>query len=209
MKGRLAVAAVAAAAGWAVRDYRKWRGLGVGGLPPTVGGWITVTGMRLRGRDPFEPLDPGEGDVSRVLLDLAPRAGDRPEVGAHPVPHRVLEQRAPEPVRAELHQVVAELATRPGLELRTSRWEKHHEALWRAGGDEIAHVHPSDGSLHVVLGAVDARLVVKRRWGEYHPLAGVMLGLPATYTLLYPPRTSAEVAVLRTILAAAIEEATR
>jgi hypothetical protein len=61
--------------------------------------------------------------------------------------------------------------------------------------------------MHVVLGDVDARVVVKRRWGEYHPLAGVMLGLPATYALLYPPRRLADVEVLRTILAAAVEHA--
>lgn len=203
---RVLAAAAAGAAGWAVRDYRKWRSLGPGGLPPNVAGWITVTGMRLRGRDPFEPLEPGEGDVSRILLDLPPRDGQRPEVGPHPVPHRVLDQHAPEPVKAALQAVVAELAV-PPLEIRTSGWEKHHDALCVRGGPEIAHVHPSDGSMHVVLGAVDARVVVKRRWGEYHPLAGVMLGLPATYTLLYPPRTLAEVEVLRAVLTAAVERA--
>jgi hypothetical protein len=34
-----------------------------------------------------------------------------------------------------------------------------------------------------------------------------MLGLPATYTLLYPPRTLAEVEVLRAVLTAAVEHA--
>jgi hypothetical protein len=37
-------------------------------------------------------------------------------------------------------------------------------------GYEIAHVHPSDNSLHVLMSLVDARAVVEAGWGQRFPL---------------------------------------
>lgn len=37
---------------------------------------------------------------------------------------------------------------------------------------EFAHLHAHDGSLHVVLAPQDAALLLSRRWGELHRLAG-------------------------------------
>jgi hypothetical protein len=56
-------------------------------------------------------------------------------------------------------------------------------------------VHPSDGSTHMILSASDAKTVIDRGWGERHPLAGVLPGLPETNLLIYPPRTAGELAV--------------
>jgi hypothetical protein len=53
--------------------YRAWRALGVGGLPPNIGGWVQVTVMRFRSRDPLTSLKPTQGPVTRILLDLPPR----------------------------------------------------------------------------------------------------------------------------------------
>jgi hypothetical protein len=205
VKGRAVAAAgiAAAAAGWAVRDYREWKALGPGGVPANPAGWLAVTGMRLRAKDPYAFREAGTGDVSRLLISLEPRPGPRPEVAPHPVPHRVLTQHAEPDETVAFQDAVAALAERPGLEMRLSGWEKHHPALGRVGGPEIAHVHPSDGSAHVVLSPLDARVVVGRRWGEFHPLAGVMLGLPAGYVLLYPPQDAGQVARLATIVEAA------
>lgn len=38
---------------------------------------------------------------------------------------------------------------------------------------ELAHIHLTEGSLHVVLSPQDARQVVEKRWGELHRLAGL------------------------------------
>jgi hypothetical protein len=65
-------------------------------------------------------------------------------------------------------------------------------------------VHPSDGSMHMILSRTDVRTVIERGWGELHPLAGVMLNLPATYVLIYSPRDMGELAVGARILNAAI-----
>jgi len=38
---------------------------------------------------------------------------------------------------------------------------------------ELAHIHITEGSLHIVLSPQDARKVVKRGWGELHRLSGL------------------------------------
>ena len=133
------------------------------------------------------------------------------------MPHRQLTQRAPEAVRASLSAAfdarVAQDSGRIGYAL--SHFEKTTQAVTlqarlcrhadaRASHGEIAHIHPSDGSMHMVLSASDAAIVVERGWGERHGLAGVALGLPLTYTLIYAPRDEAEVRTDLEILDAAI-----
>ncbi|MYW00038.1 luciferase family protein [Streptomyces sp. SID3343] len=220
--GGTASVLVVAAGTWAVRDYRSWRGLGVGGLPANPLGWLTTTRLRFRGRDPFRVSCPGQGPVSAVLVGLPTRDGARPQVARHPIPHRVLGRPASESLREEIRGVFDEFAARraPALEYRTSRWEKHHRALFALSGDddahatsgeaghEVGHVHPADGSMHMVLGPADAQHVIDRGWGELHPLAGVAYELPAGYTLLYPPRTHDDIDPLRTILSAAVHHTT-
>lgn len=221
LRAAIATTAVAAAT-WAVRDYRRWRALGPGGLPPHPGGWLVATGLRALGRDPFRVRHPDADPANTALRALPERPGPRPRVSRHPVPHRVLDQSPPEPLTAALQSLLDEYGTKsPLLEHRTSRWEKHHQAvclrgehhpteLARAAGGEIAHLHPSDGSLHVVLSPADAQQVIDRGWGELHPLAGARpgIGLPATYVLLYPPRTIGDLAPLHAILTAAAQHMT-
>ena len=110
----------------------------------------------------------------------------------------------------------ARVAQDPGrLSYALSHFEKTNQAVTlqarlcrhtdaRATHGEIAHIHPSDGSMHMVLSASDAAAVVERGWGERHGLAGVALGLPLTYTLIYAPRDEAEVRTDARILDAAV-----
>lgn len=197
----VATAGVSAAV-WAWRDYRQWRALGPGGLPHTPAGWLTMARLRLQGTDPFLVRVGSSLPVHPALLELPRRSGDRPEVAGFPIPHRVLQ----EPPPPDVHDAVREVFDRftPPLEYRTSRWEKHNQALFR-GEAEVGHLHPSDGSMHVTLAPADAQRVIDLAWGELHPLAGGKLGLPATYTLLYPPRDDADLAPIAAILTAAAE----
>lgn len=216
-----ALATTAVALLWAGRDYDAWRTLGTGGLPPTWGGWLRTTRLRLRKRDPIAiaPLLPHIGDADDVdrLARLPPRRGARPRVGPHPVPHRQLTDHAPEAVRARLARAFdARVAGDPArLSYALSHFEKHNQAVTllpdcrhcadaRRTHGEIGHIHPSDGSMHMVLGASDTRTVIERGWGERHGLAGIALGLPVTYTLIYAPRHEMEVDAVATILDAAI-----
>jgi len=177
-RGIVVLVALGAAVVAAWRDYRAWRALGVGGLPPNLKGWATVTVLRLRRRDPLHPLRPVAEPPSPQLMPLPHRSAARPSVARHPVPHRVLTGHAPAAVKVELRELFDELRRTAGLDYRTSRWEKHNRALFR-GEAEVGHIHPSDGSLHVTLSPADAELVVTRGWGEFHPLAGVAARYPA------------------------------
>ena len=211
-------AAAAVGIGRAVRDYRAWVALGPGGLPVSWTGWWRTTRWRMAKRDPLAPVAaaPGRADIA-LLAHLPPRAGSRPRVAPHPVPHRQIEQHAPASLIPELEEWFEQAARTDPERLCyvPSHFEKrhravtlreacrcHHDALGAHG--EVGHVHPSDGSMHMILSPSDARTVIERGWGERHGLAGVRLGLPPTYTMIYAPRTRAEIATITSILDAAI-----
>jgi hypothetical protein len=118
----------------------------------------------------------------------------------------VVDQQAPDQLVVGLQQDLEDLARRPGLQMATSRWERHHAALWWGDAAEIAHVHPVDGSCHVVLPPADLRTVQEQGWGVAHPLAG-RGGLPPTYTLLFPPRDATEAGHVAAVLRAAADAA--
>lgn len=219
----LAAATATGAACWAVADYRRWRRLGPGGLPASWGGWLTTTRLRLQMRDPLSTVPllarlGEQGDRAR-LSDLPRRVGRRPRIAPHPVPHRQLDQHAPPPARALLEaRFEAVVAANPArLVFAQSHFEKRHRAVTAparrcadavATHGEVAHIHPADGSMHMVLGPSDCCDVIRAGWGERHGLAGVALALPPTYTLIYAPRTAAEVPVIARILAAAVDHMT-
>jgi hypothetical protein len=56
--------------------------------------------------------------------------------------------------------------------------------------NEIAHLHTSDGSMHVSISPLDAKLVIERGWGQRFGLSGSIL--PFTYTMIYAPRAGPE-----------------
>lgn len=207
---------------WAWSDYRRWLALGPGGVPYNVRGWAQVTWMRLGARDPFDMSlfqgRIGTGDDLAVLGTLPIRAGDRPRIDPHPIPHRQLDQHAgDEPRRALTALFDRTIENAPALlEYQKSHFETRNDAIWlrdpekgnpntRAQG-EIAHIHPSDGSMHMTLSPSDAKVVLESRWGELHTLAGTAR-LPATYMMVYSPRDAGERDVSARILQAAIEYA--
>lgn len=227
-RSRLAAAAAVAATGagalvWGVSDYRRWRALGPGGLPANWRGWATTTRLRLRMRDPLAiaPLLSriGEPGDRLHLADLPRRPGDRPRIAPHPVPHRQLDGHASPALLASMQAVFEAAVAVNGERLTFARswFEKRNTAVTaracgcadaRASHGEIAHIHPADGSMHMILGPSDARAVIEAGWGERHGLAGVALDLPLTYTMIYAPRNEGEVAAVGRILASAIAHMT-
>lgn len=81
-------------------------------------------------------------------------------------------------------------------------------------GGELAHIHETgDHSLHVVLSPADAKKVIEAGWGQRHALAGwrplggkleKIVDIPATYLLIYTPRTAGEIEVVLEIVRAAM-----
>ncbi|MEH2179063.1 luciferase domain-containing protein [Nostoc sp.] len=80
----------------------------------------------------------------------------------------------------------------------------HAHPLAQEARGEIAHIHPSDGSMHMIFSPSDAKAVIEAGWGERHPLAGVLPHMPDTYVFIYPPRCEEELAVVASLLQAAI-----
>jgi hypothetical protein len=66
---------------------------------------------------------------------------------------------------------------------------------------EVAHVHPSENSLHVYVSPQDARLVIKRGWGQRFPVTWLA---PPSWIMVYAPRTEEEVEVVREIVRAGV-----
>jgi len=71
---------------------------------------------------------------------------------------------------------------------------------------EIAHVHTGVGSgdysLHLCVSPTDCKEVITKKWGERMTLAGRLV--PQEYLLIYTSRTKEEVAVVKSIVTAAI-----
>lgn len=195
------------------RDYEAWLALGPGGLPANVGGWLTATLLRSFSREPFSVGVYGTAPAPAGPLMLEPRRGPRPVMAPWPVPHRQQTDVPSAAMREATVRLPAELvADEPrALRLATSKFERHGSAVFvlspgarapwvRGSRNEAVHVHPSDGSLHVVLHPADARVVIDAGWGQRHPLSGVpLLGLPVSYLSIYAPRTDAELEIVRTI----------
>jgi hypothetical protein len=94
-----------------------------------------------------------------------------------------------------------------------SHFEKRHPAITLISAEgvvgavshgEIAHIHPSDNSMHMVLSPSDAVAAVEMGWAERHGLAGVAVGLPPTYVMVYSPRNQEDLTVVEQLLEAAI-----
>ena len=214
----------AATALWALQDYRRWRALGPGGLPANLLGWWSMIRFRLKALD---QLDEGPllaiaatADDLQAWSRSGQRSGARPSVSPYPIPHRQLTQLPVQEVRLALvnlfNQTVQEHADL--LEYARSHYEKRHPAITlkayqgRLGEQsygEIAHIHPSDHSMHMILSATDAAAAMQMGWAQRHGLAGLAVGLPDTYVMVYAPRNEQDLRVVEELLKAAIAYAQR
>ena len=219
------LAALGAGAFWAQRDYRGWRSLGIGGIPPTPRGWLTVTNWRRKKKEVFGAAlyDPeiGQPGDQAYLSPLPTRNGPRPTIAPWPVPHRQRDQFISTGMRQKLQEAFDDAVRRHGdaVDYRRSFYEKHSPAVTvlepagghahaRLGQGETAHIHPGDGSMHMIFSASDAKTVIEAKWGERHPLCGVMATMPTTYLYVYPPRDDFELTVVKDLLDASIAHMT-
>ncbi|KAE9369170.1 hypothetical protein N431DRAFT_379960 [Stipitochalara longipes BDJ] len=192
-------------------DYQKWLQLGPGGLPYNIFGYLISTILRPLKASRF---DTSFVSNDRILKKIGPmrekaflkdedvpeRKGQRPEVGKWILPQRQLDQKAGgQKSKERFENLIRSLSdekpdklsvttsvlerTGPALALNSSV-QKHPGAYGTR--NEIAHLHESEGSLHVCLSPPDAKLVIERGWGERFGLSGSVL--PVTYTMVYAPR---------------------
>lgn len=217
--GTVAITSVAST--FVARDYERWLALGIGGIPSTFRGWVKMTLLRRRKREPRDPSAFAAGMNSQdngswLPAELEQRDGVRPRVAPYPVPHRQADQPGTVRGRASaLDHFDARAELEPGtIAYRRSFFERHVDALTvldtdrapsciREAMGEFAHIHPSDGSMHLILSPTDAAQALELGWGERHPLAGVWPAMPLNYVLIYSPRTPAEADVVGALLDAA------
>ncbi|KAK4209483.1 hypothetical protein QBC37DRAFT_430308 [Rhypophila decipiens] len=207
---------------WTVNDFLAWKQFGTGGTPPTWSGYLRMTKHRinflLAGPDLLDPAPHSTTGPSYLPSALRPREGPRARIMTRIMPQRQI----PEPIapgaHARLHSLVANLASQQPtlLESKPSHTEgKSTDGLYalpsceklnsKARDDkllqrEIAHAHPADNSLHVWLSGPDARKVIEAGWGQRFPLQWVDSG----WTMVYAPRTEAEMGVVEDIVKAGV-----
>lgn len=164
-------------------DYHNFLRLGPGGTPPTLTGYFRLAWFRLFVlRDTLSPppLTATSRPARGVLpsQDLSYRPGPRPTV-AGIAPQRQLDQHGSAAALAALRRTVARLADEcpARFGVATSCLERHGFALFArhpvnvCGNGEIFHIHSSDRSMHMNLHPEDIAELLRKGWGERHPLA--------------------------------------
>ncbi|CRK27094.1 hypothetical protein HYQ45_007780 [Verticillium longisporum] len=156
------------------------------------------------------------GSSSNTNVDTLPyRPGPRPVV-AGIAPQRQLDQHGAKPQYRALRRTLEHLAARRPGRFGTARscLEKHGLGLFARHpvnvtcNGEVCHVHDSDHSLHMTLHPDDIAEVLRKGWGQRHPLArkgwfGAM-PVPEEFLMVYAPRDDQELQIVCRIIEAAI-----
>ncbi|KAJ7178575.1 hypothetical protein C8R43DRAFT_973818 [Mycena crocata] len=219
----LALAVIVAAGTPLVLDnYRQFVALGEGGFTRFGPfGWLLATLLTGFGRETVSTAEYSKDvNMGRWLDVPVERRGVRPTTGWHCVPHRQIDRLPSKDIAQRLdaifekhvaaNQTLVQVVTspheriHPGMVIHPDIASPHNDA--EQALREIAHVHPADHSLHVVLSPADCKTVIELGWAERHPISGVsrIIPVPNTYLLVYAPRDEEELEVVERILVASI-----
>ncbi|KAK5112160.1 hypothetical protein LTR62_004503 [Meristemomyces frigidus] len=191
--------------------------------------WYFVVSRNLRGLNPYDQPDTSvrgwnllpeqERTMARrsFLTEALPaRRGAKGRTLPYVLPQRerfAREWQVPALKKTYLLAFENLAAENETVEIRNSSNQRHSHALYLGkqrspptlasmSEREIAHVHLSDLSAHVMLSLADAKEVVAKGWGLRHGLSGTWL--PLGWTMLFVPRTVDEVEVVVGIMEAGI-----
>lgn len=209
---------------WFIYDYNAWIAFGTGGTPPHIKGYMKMTKFRiLRALSADHMTDASKlptTSPSYLSKPLPRRQGPAPRMLARTMPQRQSPAPLNDAISDRLHALPSVYAqkylnllildksitegrstdtiyARPEL---PGRKKATHDPIL---GNEIAHVHPAENSLHVWLTTTDTRKVVEAGWGQRFPLAS--LGIcDEGWTFVYAPRSMEEFEVVDQILRAGI-----
>ena len=217
-------AALAFTLAWLIYDYNAWIAFGTGGTPPHIRGYMKITKFRiLKALSPDHMTDasklPTTGP-SYLSKPLPRRQGPPPRMLARTLPQRQSPAPLDDAVSDRLHALPSVYAQKyPNLLIldKSITEGRSTDAIYARSelpgrknatqdptlGDEIAHVHPAENSLHVWLTTTDTRKVVEAGWGQRFPLAS--LGIcDEGWTFVYAPRSMEELEVVEQIVRAGI-----
>lgn len=207
-------------------DYRHYCSLGDHGLPGNYQGWRKQLEMSRMARK--DTTVPAPYDLSTIKNDYGPHAtesflktplktrqGSRPKIPSFVAPQRQISDQASQGMKKRMnaHLDSLVLARDDLLQRNLSRLEgpvpavQIHPSLstpafLESTRGEIIHIHPPDGSTHLVLSLEDSKIVIENKWGQRHRLSGGGI-LPWNYTLVYAPRNEEEFGVWKGIVESA------
>ncbi|GAO14428.1 hypothetical protein UVI_02031770 [Ustilaginoidea virens] len=200
-------------------DYCNFISLGPGGTPSTFSGYLQIAWWRLWAlRDPFTLSKNFDSSTQAGILPeqhLPYRHGLRPVV-AGIAPQRQIDQHGSRHSYQTLRRAMVKVGHLHPNKFGTERScvEKHGLALFAKHAlrtncqGEIVHVHDSDHSMHMCLHADDIRQVLRKGWGQRHPLArrGWFLQMPVSpnFVMVYAPRDECELQIVYRIIEAAV-----
>lgn len=209
----------------AYRNYRNYVALGPHGLPDNFWGWYKQLKLSRMARS--DTTIPAPYDINQVKAAHGPnattsyltkplhtRSGSRPQVPGFAAPQRQVTATASDEMKAQMNAYLESLVQTnenilqselsvlegpvPAVQMNGS---VSRPAYLNSTRGEMIHVHPSDGSTHVVLSLEDSKTAIERGWGQRHRLAGSLLVWG--YTLIYAPRDEEELETWRHIVCAA------
>ncbi|KAJ7227064.1 hypothetical protein GGX14DRAFT_628007 [Mycena pura] len=204
-------------------NYRKYLALGTSGLT-RLGplGWLVAVSLTAFGRETVSTAEYDRAANKDAWLEIGvERRGARPTTGWHCVPHRQMDRLPKDEVAKRLDAIFEKHVSAnptlvqmvpasphekldPGMVIHPDIPSPHKDADHALR--EIAHIHPTDHSLHVILSAADSKTAIELGWAERHPLSGVsrILPLPNNYLLVYAPRDDEELDIVERIIVASI-----
>ncbi|KAH6647112.1 hypothetical protein BKA67DRAFT_581695, partial [Truncatella angustata] len=209
----------------AYNDYRYYVSMGPHGLPDNWWGWYKQLRMSCKARkDTTVPVPYDLAETAKTngpnstksffARPLELRSGTRPEVCGFVAPQRQLTERCSDAMRRAMNAYLDNLVMDNAaiLQRENSKLEGPVPAVQLREGSpfpsfleatrgEFVHIHPPDGSTHLVLSLVDSAEAIEKGWGQRHRLSGGMLTWG--YTLIYAPRDEQDFHVWKNIVGAA------
>ncbi|ETS73981.1 hypothetical protein PFICI_13847 [Pestalotiopsis fici W106-1] len=210
----------------AYNDYRFYVSLGPHGMPDNFWGWKRQLSLAPKARkDTTVPAPYDQAEAARAFGPnsadtflkgpLQARPGGRPEVCGFVAPQRQMTDRCSEDMKRAMNAYLDELVLEnpnllqrensllegPVPAVQIKKGAPIPECLKKTRG-ELIHVHPPDGSTHLVLSLPDSARVIEQCWGQRHRLSGGPI-LQWGYTLIYGPRNEEEFALWKQIVSAA------
>ncbi|MGZ8556930.1 MAG: luciferase domain-containing protein [Chitinophagaceae bacterium] len=156
----------------------------------------------------------------RVSVTDNCREGQKPTIAPFAVPHRQMNQHNDTVIRnlqkkifdAQVADVYYNLVYKmiylernsAGIFLKDSA--AGNASVVPISHAEVGHIHPTDGSMHIILSPSDTKAIIEKGWGELHGLAGQDRAAK-TYMMIYAPRNEMELVITKSILEAAVKYA--
>lgn len=202
------------------KDYSKWLKVMIpGGLPGNLWGYLVsnLATLVLRwNRRSIKSID--YSTTKKIGLtegflkesDIPNHEGIVPTVAKWSIPHR---QTFPPKIENSVElssqalKEVKESRPQDNLVLAPSKVELHLEGLFLdtiSREDEVTHIHPKDGTMHVYLCAYDAEIALKKGWGELHPVKARYAPSKFESVLIFAPQSKEELEIHKEFVQAAI-----